>query len=176
MVRFFCGNFLKNVPTPSKTFKQFIFGVAKRTLPFLGKVTSPIGPQLPIGPIRRNTKRTVISNLVGIDGLAAARSRSGSDTAPRCHSLPSRRFATAAIRFSAGASPRPTKIKLCSPLRVATKRTRIRNHVGTGLRTVRKTKRTHRAKRRGKIASFRVAADVDPYKGLYNANGTILSM
>ena len=30
--------------------------------------------------------------------LAAARSRSGSDTTPRCHSLPSRRFATPASR------------------------------------------------------------------------------
>ena len=32
--------------------------------------------------------------IVGGDGLAAARSRSGSDTALWCHSLPSRRFAT----------------------------------------------------------------------------------
>ena len=31
--------------------------------------------------------------------LAAARSRSGSDMPPACHSLPSRRFATPALRI-----------------------------------------------------------------------------
>ncbi len=35
---------------------------------------------------------------VGTGGLAAARSRAGSDTALRCHSLPSRRFATSTVR------------------------------------------------------------------------------
>ena len=39
--------------------------------------------------------------LVGADGLAAARSRSRSDTALWCHSLRSRRFATSASRDEA---------------------------------------------------------------------------
>ena len=39
--------------------------------------------------------------LVGVDGLAAARSRHGSDTTPWCHSLPCRRFATSATREKA---------------------------------------------------------------------------
>ena len=41
----------------------------------------------------------LVLRFVGGDGLAAARSRSGSDTALWCHSLPSRRFATSTPRI-----------------------------------------------------------------------------
>ena len=51
----------------------------------------------------------------GAPSRLRARSRSGSDTPPACHSLPSRRFATPKVGFyicfalnAAGASPRPT--------------------------------------------------------------------
>ena len=37
-------------------------------------------------------RRRTLSKIVGVDGLAAARSRSGSDTTPWCHSPPSRRL------------------------------------------------------------------------------------
>ena len=48
--------------------------------------------------IRLRTNKRSPTNSVGGDGLAAARSRSGSDTALWCHSLPSRRFATSTPR------------------------------------------------------------------------------
>ena len=38
-------------------------------------------------------------HVVGVDGLAAARSRSGSDNHAGCHSLPSRHFVTSATRY-----------------------------------------------------------------------------
>ncbi|MBR3964905.1 MAG: hypothetical protein IKJ80_05815, partial [Clostridia bacterium] len=38
--------------------------------------------------------RTLLQSRVRSTALASARSRSGSDTTPWCHSLPSRRFAT----------------------------------------------------------------------------------
>jgi len=37
-------------------------------------------------------RRRTLSQIVGVDGLASARSRSGSDTTPWCHSVPSRRL------------------------------------------------------------------------------------
>ena len=62
-------------------------------------------PPPPNEPNRSVDDRRLIHQPVGVDGLAAARSRHGSDTTLWCHSLPCRRFATSATRI-----PSPTKI------------------------------------------------------------------
>ena len=51
-------------------------------------------------------------------GLAAARSRSGSDSPPDCHSLPSRRFATRWIQVPV--TSRSYRFKSCYPHQIST--------------------------------------------------------
>ena len=48
------------------------------------------------------------SHIVGTGGLAAARSRSGSDNPPDCHSRPSRRFATSTVQDTSPFPARPS--------------------------------------------------------------------
>jgi len=57
-------------------------------------------------------RRRTLSQIVGVDGLASARSRSGSDTTPWCHSLPSRR-----LRYLGDPHTEHTEERGASPLR-----------------------------------------------------------
>ena len=64
-------------------------------------------------------------------GLAAARSRSGSDSPPDCHSLPSRRFATRWIQVPV--TSRSYRFKSCYPHQTVQIRTQYQSVKGSDL-------------------------------------------